>query len=257
MKHYLKNTVSDLQEAENKLYAATCRQDDVSQIQSLQNTSREIAMCCSEAEATESVQAYSSPSEQSQRTLSPNKVESQNVNTIQPSKTKTVGKVIIASAVETVSPQEQDISREPPMKKEDGELLMSCVTEKKDVNGKDNPHGGSCVTEKSPELAFQDAVMISGEGIISGTLKDIYDRSVTNLSEQEKKDIVKESSKGVESEEHRLIEQMKDTKMETNHKICRNDLTTFTSVQTYDIPAVSPSVNDSEVQNSRQWMKKE
>lgn len=257
MKRYLKNTVSHLQEAENKLYAASCRQDDVSQIQSLQNTSREIAMCCSEAEETESVQAYSSPSEQSQRTLSPNQVESQNVNQIQPSETKTVGKVIVASAVENIPAQEQDISREPPMKKEDGELLMSSVTEEKDVNGKDKPHGGSCVTEKSPELAFEDALMISGEGIISGTLKDIYDRSVTNLFEQERTDIVKEFSKGVESEEHRLTEQRKDTKMETNHKICGNDLTTFTSVQTYNIPAVNPSVNDSEVQKSRHWMNKE
>ncbi|XP_009954057.1 PREDICTED: death domain-containing protein 1 [Leptosomus discolor] len=254
---YLINTVSHLQEAENKLYAASCRQDGGSQIQTAQNASRETDVCCSEGEATESVQASSSPSQLSQRTPSLHNVESQNVNQIQPSETKTVEKDNVASLAENVSAREQDINREPPMKKEDGEhrLLMNSVTEKKDCNGKDKPHAGSSVAEKSPELAFQDAFLSSEKGILSETSKYIYDRTVMNISEQEKKAVAKESSKGVESEEHRLTEQMEDSKIEINHEICRNDLITFTfSAQTCDLTAV----NDPEhVQKSRHWMNKE
>ncbi|XP_010004460.1 PREDICTED: death domain-containing protein 1 [Chaetura pelagica] len=260
MKDYLINTASYLQEAENKLHADSCRQDDNSQIQTAHKASRETNVCCSEEEATESVQASSRSSKQSQRPPSLNKTESQNINQIQPRETKTVEKDIGASLAENVSAQEQDVSREPPMKKEDGEhrLLMSSVMEKKHYSGKDKFHGGSSVTEKSSELAFQDAPTNSEEGILSGTLKDVYDRTVTNLFEQEKKAVVKESSKGVESEEHRLTEQMGDSKMETN-EICRNDLTTFkSSAQTCVFTAVNPSTNYSGgVQKSRHWMKKE
>ncbi|KAM6075629.1 death domain-containing protein 1 [Chlamydotis macqueenii] len=259
VKDCLINTVSHLQEAENKLYAASCRQDD-SQIQTAQSASRETDVCCSEGEATESVQASSSPSQQLQRTPSQNKTESQNVNQIQPSESKTVEKDIVASLAENLPAEEQNFNREPPMKKEDGEHrpLMNSVTEKKDFNGRDKLHGGSSVTGKSPELAFQDALMSSEEGILSDTLKDIYERSVTNLSEQEKKAVAKESSKGVESEEHRLTEQMEASKMETNNEISRNDLITFTSsIQTCDLTAVNASMNDSEeVQKSRHWMNK-
>lgn len=254
------NTVSHLQEAENKLCAVSCRQDDDSQIQTAQNASRETDVCCSEGETTESVQASSSTSQQSQRTPSLNKMESQNVNQIQPSETKTVEKDGFASLAENISAQERDVSREPPMKKEDVEhrLLRNSVTEKKDCNGMDKPHGGSSVTEKSPELAFQDAFMSSGEGTLSGTLKDIYGRTVANVFVQEKKAVV-ESLKGIESEEHRLTEQMEDSKMNTNHEICRKDLITFTSsAQTCDLTAVNPTMNDSEeVQKSRHWMNKE
>lgn len=253
------NTVSHLQEAESKLCAASCRQDDDSQIQTAQNGSRETDMCCSEGEATVSVQASSSPSQQSQRIPSLNKVESQTVNQIQPSETRTVEKDIIASLAENVSAQEQDISRESPIKKEDGEhrLLMNSVTQNRDC--KDKPHGSSSVTEKSPELAFQHALTSSAEDILSATLKDIYDRTIMNLFEQEKKAVVKESSKGVEREEHRLAEQMEDSEMETNHEICRNDLIIFpSSAQTCDLTAVNPSRNDSEeVQKSRHWINKE
>uniref|UniRef100_A0A8C0BA78 Death domain containing 1 n=1 Tax=Buteo japonicus TaxID=224669 RepID=A0A8C0BA78_9AVES len=189
VKDCLINTVSHLQEAENKLCAASCRQDDDSQIQTAQKASRETDVCCSEGETTEFVQASSSPSQQSQRTPSLNKMESQNVNQIQPSETKTVGKDVVASLAENISAQEQDVGREPPMRKEDGEhrLLRNSVTEKKDCNGMDKPHGGSSVTEKSPELAFQDALTSSGEGTLSGILKDIYGRTVANVFEQEKK----------------------------------------------------------------------
>ncbi|XP_072718952.1 death domain-containing protein 1 [Ciconia boyciana] len=252
VKDYFINTVLQLQEAENKLYAASCRQDDDSQIQSAQNASR--------GEATESVQASSSPNQQSQRTPSLNKTESQNVNQIQPSETKTVENDIVASLAENISAREQDVTREPPTKKEDGEhrLLMNSVTEKNNCNGKDKPHRHSSVTEKSLELAIQDALMSSEEGILSGTLKDIYDGTVTNLFEREKKAVVKESSKGVESEEYRLTEQMEDSKMETNNEICRSDLITFTSsAQTCDLTAVNPMNDSEEVQKCRHWMNKE
>ncbi|XP_074760328.1 death domain-containing protein 1 [Athene noctua] len=259
VKDDLINTVSHLQEAENKLYAASCRQDD-SQIQDAQNTSRETGVCCFE-EVTESVEASSSPSQQPHRTLSLNEKEAQNVNQIQPNETKTVEKDIVASLAENVSAQEQDFSREPPMKKKDGEHipLMNSVTEKKDGNGNYKSHGdSSSVTKKSPELACQGALTSSREGILSGTLKDIYDRTAMNLFEQEKKAVGKESSEGVESEEHRLTELMEDSKMETNHESCRNDLITFTSsAQTCDPTAVNPSMNDSEeVQKSRCWINK-
>lgn len=259
MKDYLINTVSQLQEAESKLYAASCKQDDVSQIQNLQNASREKDVCCSEGEATECVQAPSSPNQQSRRT-SLNEMESQNLNQIQSRETKTVGKYV-PSLAESISAQEQDISREPPMKKEDGEhrLLMKSVTEKKDCSEKDKPHGGSAVTEKSPEQAFQDALLISSsEGILSGALKDSYDETVTNLFEQEKTAVVEETSKGIENGQHRLTGQMEGSKTETNNEICRNDQITFTSsAQTCDLTAVNPSMSDSEIQKSRHWMDKE
>ncbi|XP_056183316.1 death domain-containing protein 1 [Falco biarmicus] len=257
VKAYLINTVSHLQVAENKLYAAHCREDD-SQIQTAQNASRETVHCSEEA--TDSVQTSSSPSQQCQRTPSLNKMENQNINQIQPSETVTVVKDIVASLVENISAQEQDIGSEPPMKKEHSEhrLLMSSVTEKKECSGKDKRHGGSSVTEKSPELTFQDAHMSSGEGILSGTAEDIYDRAVTKLLEQEKNSVVKDSSEQVKSEERRLTKQMEDSKMETNHEIIRNDLITFTaSEQTCDLTAVNLSMNDSEVQKSRHWMSKE
>ncbi|GAB0188330.1 death domain-containing protein 1 [Grus japonensis] len=260
VKDFMINTVSHLQEAENKLYAASCTQGDDSEIQTAQNASRETDVCFSEGEAIASVQASCSPTQKSQRSPSLNRTESQNMNQIQPSETKTVEKDIVASSAENVSAGEQDVSREPPMKKENGEhrLLLNSVTEKKDCNGKDKPHGGSSVTEKSPELAFQDATS-SSEGIVPGTLKEIYDITVTNIFEHKKKAVVKESSKGVESEEHRLTEQMEDSKMETNHEICRNDLITFTSsAQTCDLTTVNPSTNDSEeIKKSRHWMYKE
>ncbi|XP_040411382.1 death domain-containing protein 1 [Cygnus olor] len=258
MKGYLTNTVSHLQEAKNKLYAASCKPDD-SQIQTAQNTSGETSVC-SEGEAMESVQASSSPSQQSQKTPSPNKTESQNINQIQPSDTKTMAKEIFASSTENVSAQEQDISREPPMKKEEGEyrLLMTSTPEEKDNNGKDKPLRDSALTEKYSELACQDALKGTREGLPSQTLTDIYDKIVTSPCEEEKKAVVIEPPKEVESEEHRLSEQMEDSKMKTNYEICTNDLITFTSLaQTRDLAAVNTSTNDSEVEKSRHWMNKE
>ncbi|XP_068535412.1 death domain-containing protein 1 [Anas acuta] len=258
MKDYLTNTVSHLQEAKNKLYAASCKPDD-SQILTVQNTSGETSVCCSVGEAMESVQAScASPSQQSPKNPSPNKTESQNINQIQPSDTKTVAKEIFASTAENVSAQEQDISREPPVKKEDGEyrVLMTSTPEKKDNNGKDKPLRDSALTEKYSELACQDALKGTREGLPSQTLTDIYDKIVTSPCEEEEKAVVTELSKEVESEEHRLSEQMEDSKMKTNYEICTNGLITFLA-QTCDLTAVNPSTNDSEVQKSGHWMNKE
>uniref|UniRef100_A0A8C3JFN7 Death domain containing 1 n=1 Tax=Calidris pygmaea TaxID=425635 RepID=A0A8C3JFN7_9CHAR len=160
VKDCLITTVSHLQEAENKLCAASPRHDDDSQIQAAQKPSREtdvVLNIYSEGEVTESVQE---PFKHSQRTPSLNKADSQNVNQIQPSETKTMGKDIVALLAENSLAGEQDISGEPPIKKEDGEqrLPMSSVTEKKDCSEKDKPLGGSSVTEKSPQPASQDAV---------------------------------------------------------------------------------------------------
>ncbi|XP_065693760.1 death domain-containing protein 1 [Patagioenas fasciata] len=257
VKNYLINTVSHLQEAENKLYVASCRQDDESLIQTAQNASRETDVCYPEGEATESVHGSSSPCQQPLRTPSLNKVESQNVNQFQPTETETEEKVIVSSLVEGVSAQEQDLRRESLMKKENGEhrLLTNPVTEKKDCNRKDKPQGSSSVTEKSPEQAFQSGFTSSGKGVLSGTLKDIYNRTVTNHFEQVKKAVVEEFSKVVESEEHGRT--MEDSKMET-HETCRKDLLTFTSAaQRYDLTPVYPSMNDSEVQKSGHWRNEE
>uniref|UniRef100_A0A8B9PQ37 Death domain containing 1 n=1 Tax=Apteryx owenii TaxID=8824 RepID=A0A8B9PQ37_APTOW len=184
VKDYLINTVSYLQETENKLYAARCKHDDKSQTQTAQNASREMDMCFSEVEGTESVQVSSSLSQPSQITPS---LRRQNVNQIQPSETKAVEKETAASLTENVSAQEQDISREPPVKKEDDKhrLLTKPMTEKKDCNGKDKAHGSGSFTKKSPELFFQDVLRGNGEGILSGMLKDTYS-TVMNRSEQEK-----------------------------------------------------------------------
>lgn len=257
VKDYFINTVSYLQEAENKLYAASCRQDGGSQIQNAQNASSETAVCCSEGEVTGPAQASSNPSQQSQGTPSLNKTESQNVNEIQKTETKTVEIDVVASSAENTSAGEQDIGREPPMKKQDGK--HNSVAEKKDCNRKNKLREGSSATKNSPELAFQHALTSSGEGNLSETLEVIYDRTVQNLSEQDKKAIVKESSKRVESEEHSLAEQTGDSKMETNPEICRNNQITFTaSAQTGDVTTVNTSLNDSEeAQKSRHWMNKE
>lgn len=258
MKNYWINTVSHLQEAENKLYVASCRQDDDSLIQTAQNASRETDTCHPEGEATESVQGSSSSCQQPLRTPSPNKMESQNVYQFQPTETESAEKDIVSSLAEGVSAQKQDVRRESLMKKENGEhrLLTNPVTEKKDCNRKDKPHGSSSVTEKSPEQAFQSGFTSSGKGVLSGTLKDIYDRTVTNNFEQVKKAVVKEFSKVVESEEHGRT--MEDSKMETHNETCRKDLLTFTSAaQRYDLTPVYPSVNDSEVQKPRHWRNEE
>ncbi|XP_013804903.2 death domain-containing protein 1 [Apteryx mantelli] len=256
VKDYLINTVSYLQETENKLYAAHCKHDDKSQTQTARNASREMDMCFSEVEGTESVQVSSSLSQPSQITPS---LRRQNVNQIQPSETKAVEKETAASLTENVSAQEQDISREPPVKKEDDKhrLLTKPMTEKKDCNGKDKAHGSGSFTKKSPELFFQDVLRGNGEGILSGMLKDTYS-TVMNLSEQEKMAVVKEPSKRVENKEHRVAEKMEDSKMGTNYEICRNNPITLTSLaQICDLTTVNPSMNDSEdVQNSRHWMNK-
>ncbi|KAM7052475.1 death domain-containing protein 1 [Acridotheres tristis] len=257
VKEYLTNTISHLQEAENKFYAASCRQDSDSQNQTGENASRETDVCCSEGEATDSVQASSSSCQQFQRTPSLNKTESQNVNETHTNEIKIVGK--FASLAENKSAQEQDTSRDSPMKNEDGEHQLLSFSRKKECNVKDKLHGSSSVTEKPPELAFQDALTSNEEDILSGTLKDIYNRSITNHFEQEKKEIVRGNLKGLESEEHRLTEKIEDSKMEKNNEILRTYLNTFTSsAQTYDLTDVNPSVNDSEeVQKSRYWMNKE
>lgn len=257
MKEHLTKTISHLQEAENKLYATSCRQDSDSQNQTGENAARETDVHCSE-EATDSVQASSSSCQQFQRTLSLNKTESQNVNQTHTNEIKTVGKV--ASLAENKSAQEQDTSRESAMREVDGEqqLLTVSFTEKKECNEKDKLPGGSSVTERPPELDFQDVLTSSEEDILSGTLKDIYDRSITNSFEQEKKEVVKDNIKGLESEEHRLTEKIEDSKMEKNNEIFRNYLSTFSpSAQTYDLTDVNTSLSDSEVQKSRYWMNKE
>ncbi|XP_068797159.1 death domain-containing protein 1 [Struthio camelus] len=260
VKDYLINTVSYLQEAEKKLYAASCKHDDKSQNQMAQNASREMDVYCSEGEGPESVQASSSLSQPSQITPSLNKRKGQNVNQIQPNETKAVEKEIVESLPENVSAQEQDISREPPAKKEDDKhrLLMKPMTEKKDCNRKDKAHGDGSFTNKSPELVFQDVLSGNGEGILSGTLKDTYYSTVMKLPEQEKMIAVKDPSKRVENEAHRLTEKMEGSNMGTDYEICRNNPITFTSfAQICDLTAVSTSMNDSEdLQKSRHWMNK-
>uniref|UniRef100_A0A8B9TKL1 Death domain containing 1 n=1 Tax=Anas platyrhynchos TaxID=8839 RepID=A0A8B9TKL1_ANAPL len=133
---------------------------------------------------------------------------------------------------------------------------MTSTPEKKDNNGKDKPLRDSALTEKYSELACQDVLKGTREGLPSQTLTDIYDKIVTSPCEEEEKAVVIELSKEVESEEHRLSEQMEDSKMKTNYEICTNGLITFLA-QTCDLTAVNPSTNDSEVQKSGHWMNKE
>lgn len=177
MKEDLTNTILHLQEAENKFYAKSCSHDGDYQNQTGENASGQTDVRCSEGEATDSVQASSSSSQQFQRTPTPIKTESQNVNQTHTSEIKTAEK--IASLAVNKSTQEQDT-----------------------------------VTEKPPELAFQDALTSSEEDILSGTLKDIYDRSITNNFEQEKKEVVRDNLKVLESEDHKLTGKMEDSKME-------------------------------------------
>uniref|UniRef100_A0A8C9FIE9 Death domain containing 1 n=1 Tax=Pavo cristatus TaxID=9049 RepID=A0A8C9FIE9_PAVCR len=247
MEDYLTNTVSHLQEAKNKLHEASCQQDDVSQIQAAQNAFVETRVCYSEREAKQTVQASSSPSQRYQRSPSPSKTESQNINQVQPCEIKTVKKETLASLAENISVREQEVSRQPPITKEDGEyrVLTTSISEKIDNNGKDKPHRDGSSPEKYPELTCQDDLMGSRESISSRSSIDTHDRTVRNLSEQEK--------------ELKLTEQMKDNKKETNYDMYRNDLITVTSsAQTDDINAVIPSMNDSEdVQKYRHCGKSE
>ncbi|OXB72909.1 UNVERIFIED_CONTAM: hypothetical protein H355_006996 [Colinus virginianus] len=238
MKNYLTKTVLHLQEAKNKLHVASCQQDNVSQIQAAQNAFGEMRVCYPEREAKQSPCS----SKQPQRTPSPSKTESQNINQVQPCEIKTMKKETVASLAENVSVQEQEISREPLTTKEDGEyrVLKTSISEKINNSGKDKPHKDVSSTEKYPELACQDDPMGSGEVILSQSSTDIHDRTVTNLSEQEK--------------ELKLTEQMKDNKKETNYEMYRNDL--ITSAHIID-NAVNLSVNDSEeVQKYRHWLNK-
>ncbi|RMC14194.1 hypothetical protein DUI87_09285 [Hirundo rustica rustica] len=257
VKEYLINTISHLQKA-----PSICRQDSDSQNQTendSENASRETDVCFSEGEATDSLQASSSSSQEFQRTPFLNKTESKNVKQAHTSKIRTLGKM--ASLAENKSTQEQDTSRESPMKMEDSEqqLLLVSFKEKKECNGKDKLHRGSSVAEKPPELAFQDGLISTEEDILCGTLKNIYDRDITNRFEQEKKEVVRDNLKGLESEDHKMTEKMEDSKMEKNNDIFINYLSTFTSsAQTYDLTDENPSVSDSEeVQKSRYWMNKE
>nr|XP_021388878.1 death domain-containing protein 1 [Lonchura striata domestica] len=222
VKEDLTNTILHLQEAENKFYDKSCSHDGDCQNQTGENVFGQTDVHCSEGEATEPVQASSSSSQQFQRTPTLNKPESQNGNQTHTSKIKTAGK--IASLAVNKSAQEEDT-----------------------------------ITEKPPELAFQDALTSSEEDILSGSLKDIHDRSITNNFEQEKKEVVMDNLKVLESEDHKLTEKMEDSKMEKNNDIFRNYLSTFTpSAQTCDLPDVNPSMSDSEeVQKSRYWMDKE
>uniref|UniRef100_A0A8C3E4N9 Uncharacterized protein n=1 Tax=Corvus moneduloides TaxID=1196302 RepID=A0A8C3E4N9_CORMO len=80
----------------------------------------------------------------------------------------------------------------------------SLLQRKKEYNGKDKLHGGSSVTEKPPELAFQDALTRNEEDILSGTLEDIYDRTMTDSFEQDKKEEVRDSLKGLEIQTYDL-----------------------------------------------------
>ncbi|XP_072190191.1 death domain-containing protein 1 [Excalfactoria chinensis] len=247
MKDYFTNTVSYLQEAKNKLRAACCQQDDASQIQTAQNAFVETGVCYSEREAKQSVQASSSPSQQYQRTPSPSKTESQNINLVQPCEIKTVKKEAVASLAENISVREQEVSREPPIMKEDGEhrVLTTSVSEKIDNNGKEKPQKDGSSLEKYTELTYQDDFIGSGESILLQTSTDTHDKIVRNLSEQEK--------------ELKLTETMKDNKKKTNYDMYRNDLITVTSsAQTSDLNVVIPSISDSEdVQKYRHWLNKE
>lgn len=247
MKDNLTNTVSHLQEAKNKLRAASYQQDDFSQIQAAQNAFVETRVCYFEREAKQSVQASSSSSQRNQRTPSSSKIESQNINQAQPCEIKTVKKETVASLAENISVREQEVHREPPTTKEDGEyrVLTTSISEKIDNNGKDKTHRDGSSPEKYPELTCQDDLMGSGESISSRSLTNTHDRTVKNLSEQEK--------------ELKLTEQMEDNKKEKKYDMYRNDLITVTSsAQTGDLNAVISSVNDSEdVQKYRHWSNKE
>ncbi|XP_042668515.1 LOW QUALITY PROTEIN: death domain-containing protein 1 [Centrocercus urophasianus] len=247
MKDYLTNTVSHLQEAKNKFRGAICQQDDVSQIQAAQYAFVETRVCNFEREAKQSVQASSSSSQRYQRTPSSSKIESQNINQVHPHEIKTVKKETVASLAENISVREQEVSREPPTTKEDGEyrVLTTSISEKIDNNGRDKPHRDGSSPEKYPQLTCQDDLMDSGESISSRSSMDTHDRTVRNLSEQEK--------------ELTLTEQMKDNKKEINYDMYRNDpLTVTSSAQTSDLNAVIPSMSDSEdVQKYRRWLNKE
>uniref|UniRef100_A0A8C3P6C4 Death domain containing 1 n=1 Tax=Chrysemys picta bellii TaxID=8478 RepID=A0A8C3P6C4_CHRPI len=180
------DTVTHLQEAKNKFYVITCRHDDKSQSQIVQDVFNETVVC--EGEETHSGKVSAGVSQPLQVTSPMNERKSPNIHQDQPSENKTVGKETAISLSEKNPDQEQAVSRDFPklMENEDHKLLQSSHTEQKDYNGKEESHGAGSYNKKCLNRTFQEVPRSNGEDIIiSGKSKDICDRSVINLSDQE------------------------------------------------------------------------
>uniref|UniRef100_A0A8C0JFI2 Death domain containing 1 n=1 Tax=Chelonoidis abingdonii TaxID=106734 RepID=A0A8C0JFI2_CHEAB len=179
------DTVTHLQEAKNKIYDIRCRHDDKSQSQIVQDVFNEIVVCEGE---THSGKVSAGVSQPLQVTSPMNERKSPNIHQVQPSENKTVEKETAISLSEKNPDQEQAVSRDLPnlMENEDHKLLQSSHTEQKDYNRKEESHGAGSYNKKCPNRAFQEVPGSNGDDIIvSGKSKDICDRSVINLSDQE------------------------------------------------------------------------
>uniref|UniRef100_A0A8C0JDM9 Death domain containing 1 n=1 Tax=Chelonoidis abingdonii TaxID=106734 RepID=A0A8C0JDM9_CHEAB len=150
--------------------------------------SHNLIACCQQFSQTHSGKVSAGVSQPLQVTSPMNERKSPNIHQVQPSENKTVEKETAISLSEKNPDQEQAVSRDLPnlMENEDHKLLQSSHTEQKDYNRKEESHGAGSYNKKCPNRAFQEVPGSNGDDIIvSGKSKDICDRSVINLSDQE------------------------------------------------------------------------
>ncbi|XP_039397753.1 death domain-containing protein 1 [Mauremys reevesii] len=261
------DTVTHLQEAKNKFYDIRCRHDDKSQSQIVQDVFNEIVVC--EEEETHSGKVSAGVSQPLQVTSPMNERKSPNIHQVQPSENKTVEKETAISLSEKNPDQERAVSRDLPklMENEDHKLLQSSHTEQKDYNRKEESHGAGSYNKKCPNRAFQEVPGSNGDDIIvSGKSKDICDRSVINLSDQEQA-VSEEPPTQMEYEDHKPTENSCEEEKDDNKKKEIYEITgsnrknTIESTRLENIwntPAMNLSTNDSEkVERSSPWMNKE
>ncbi|XP_067407676.1 death domain-containing protein 1 [Emydura macquarii macquarii] len=262
----LLDTFTQLQEAKNNFYDIRCRHDDESQSQTVQDVSNETDVC--ETEKPHYEQISDSVSQPVHVTSPMNEGKSLNILQVQSSENKTVEKEMSISR-EKISDQEQAISREPPkfMENEDHKLFQSSLPEQKDYNRKKETDGARSYSKKSPNTAFQEVPRSNGDDVIVyGRSKDICDRSVMNLSDEEEQAVNVEPPIQMEYEDHKptenSCEEEKNKKNEENYEVTRgsrNDTTESARlVNICKTPAVDLSINYSEeVERSSSWMNKE
>nr|XP_025043361.1 death domain-containing protein 1 isoform X2 [Pelodiscus sinensis] len=261
------DTVTQIQEANNKLYDIRCRHDAKTKSQIVPDVSIEIDVC--EIEKAHSGQVSAGVSQPPQVTSPMIGRESLNIDQVQSSENKTVEKETTKSLREKNSDQEQAVSRDPvkQMGNEDHKLLQNSLAEQKDYNRMEESHGTRYYNNKGPDKALQEVPRSNGNDIpVSGRPENIGDSSITNLSEQEQA-LNEEPPTQMEYEDHKPIENSCEEKKEENIKDEINEIpgsntnntTAFARLENVcNAPAMNLSTNGSEeVERSSPWMNKD
>uniref|UniRef100_A0A7M4EE73 Death domain containing 1 n=1 Tax=Crocodylus porosus TaxID=8502 RepID=A0A7M4EE73_CROPO len=167
------DTFTYFQEMEKKLYDISCRDDDKSQSQTVQNISKEIDGCNFAREKTQ----YEKESSvcQSDQIPSDKERKHQNTHQVQFSENKEV-KIETVLSSEKISAQEETVNIKPPKlnKNAEHEVIKNSLTEQ-DYNGKEKANGVTSLSKRCPDGSFQEASGNSGEGnIIPQKFKGIF-----------------------------------------------------------------------------------